>query len=108
MDENGDLFFIEVNARIQVEHPVTEMVPVDLVKAQIRIAAGETLEDILGGPVDRRAMPSSAASTRRIPDVRAVAGRITGLNLPRIGIRVDTHAYQTASFLPTTIRWWRR
>src|SRR5579863_2188617 len=52
MDESGDLYFIEVNARIQVEHPVTEAVTgIDLVKAQIRIAGGETLAEILGGPV---------------------------------------------------------
>jgi acetyl-CoA carboxylase, biotin carboxylase subunit len=55
MDEKGDLHFIEVNARIQVEHPVTEAVTgIDLVKAQIRIAQGETLADILGGPVQFR------------------------------------------------------
>ena len=42
MDENGKLHFIEVNARVQVEHPVTEMVTgIDIVKSQIRIAQGE-------------------------------------------------------------------
>ncbi|MCL6482009.1 MAG: ATP-grasp domain-containing protein, partial [Firmicutes bacterium] len=52
MDENGDFYFIEMNTRIQVEHPVTERITnIDLVKAQIRIAAGESLADIIGGEV---------------------------------------------------------
>ena len=75
MDEDGQLYFMEVNARIQVEHPVTEFVTgIDLVKSQIRIAAGEPL-----GPGDRPA-GSAARPRHRVPhqcrepgDVRAIA-----------------------------------
>ncbi len=49
MDQDGSIYFIEMNARIQVEHPVTELVTgVDLIKAQIRIAAGEDMDDAVG------------------------------------------------------------
>ena len=52
MDDRKNLYFIEVNARIQVEHPVTEFITgIDLVKAQIQIAAGQKLSDILPNPL---------------------------------------------------------
>src|SRR5262249_14186344 len=55
LDEHGNLTFMEVNARIQVEHPVTEWVTgVDLVKSQIRIAQGERLDEILKSPIQLR------------------------------------------------------
>ena len=103
MDEKGDLYFIEVNARIQVEHPVTEAVTgVDLVKAQIRIAAGETLADILGGPVQFRGHAIECRINAENPETfQPSPGRITGLNIPGgIGIRVDTHAYQDGVIPP--------
>jgi acetyl-CoA carboxylase biotin carboxylase subunit len=103
MDEKGDLYFIEVNARIQVEHPVTEAVTgVDLVKAQIRIAAGETLKEILGGPITRYGHAIECRINAENPVTFVPSpGRITGLNLPGgVGIRVDTHAYQDGVIPP--------
>src|SRR5262249_14173549 len=96
MDETGQLYFIEVNARIQVEHPVTEMVTgVDLVKAQIRVAAGEKLSDIIKLPIERKGHAIECRVNAENPDTFTPSpGRITGLNLPGgIGVRVDTHAY---------------
>ena len=96
MDEKGDLYFIEVNARVQVEHPVSEAVTgVDIVKAQIRIAAGEHLADIIDLPVAIRGHAIECRINAENPDTFVPApGRITGLNLPGgIGVRVDTAVY---------------
>jgi acetyl-CoA carboxylase, biotin carboxylase subunit len=96
MDETGSLYFIEVNARIQVEHPVTEMVTgVDLVKAQILIAAGQKLKDIVQLPITRSGHAIECRINAENPvTFQPSPGRITALNLPGgVGIRVDTHAF---------------
>ncbi|HEX4228856.1 MAG TPA: acetyl-CoA carboxylase biotin carboxylase subunit [Bryobacteraceae bacterium] len=102
MDEQGNLYFIEVNARIQVEHPVTEFVTgVDLVKAQFHVAAGRKLSEILPDEIVLRGHAIECRINAEHPETFAPSpGRITGLNLPGgIGVRVDTAAY-TDSVIP--------
>jgi len=97
MDESGKLYFIEVNARIQVEHPVTECVTgVDIVKAQIRLAAGERLSEVLPQEIQLRGHAIECRINAEHPETFAPSpGRITGLSLPGgIGVRVDTAVYQ--------------
>jgi acetyl-CoA carboxylase biotin carboxylase subunit len=96
MDENGKLYFIEVNARVQVEHPVTELVTgIDIVKSQIRIAQGERLRSILRGPVQLRGHAIECRINAENPATFAPSpGRITGFHVPGgMGVRVDTWAY---------------
>jgi acetyl-CoA carboxylase biotin carboxylase subunit len=96
MDEKGKLYFIEVNARIQVEHPITEAITgIDLVKSQILIAAGYKLSEIIQQPVQFRGHAIECRINAENPETFTPSpGRITGLNLPGdIGIRVDTSAY---------------
>lgn len=102
MDDKENLYFIEVNARIQVEHPVTEFVTgLDLVKSQIRIASGETLDQIIRQPIRMCGHAIECRINAEHPETFAPSpGRITGLNLPGgIGVRVDTSAY-TDSVIP--------
>ncbi len=102
MDEQGNLSFIEVNARIQVEHPVTEFVTgIDLVKSQIRIAAGKLLDEVIARPISLSGHAIECRINAENPETFAPSpGRITGLNLPGgIGVRVDTAAY-TDSVIP--------
>jgi acetyl-CoA carboxylase biotin carboxylase subunit len=95
MDENRNLYFLEMNTRIQVEHPVTEMVTgLDLVKKQILIAAGEPLP-IEGETVPMRGHAIECRICAENPETFAPsAGKITGFHVPGgTGVRVDTAAY---------------
>lgn len=96
MDRDRKLYFIEMNTRIQVEHPVTEMVTdVDLVKSQILIAAGEKLENVLHGPVLHRGHAIECRINAEHPEkFTPSAGKITAFNPPGgTGVRIDTAAY---------------
>jgi acetyl-CoA carboxylase biotin carboxylase subunit len=95
-DEHGNLYFIEVNARIQVEHPVTEAITgIDIVKSQILIAAGHRLSDIFRSPLSMNGHAIECRINAEHPErFTPSPGRITGLNLPGgIGVRIDTAAY---------------
>jgi acetyl-CoA carboxylase biotin carboxylase subunit len=101
-DANGDLYFIEMNARIQVEHPVTEMVTqVDLVKAQIRIAAGETLDSAVG-KFDFRGHAIECRINAEDPETFVPSpGHITTFRVPGgPGIRIDTFVHADANVPP--------
>src|SRR2546428_2685820 len=93
MDEDRRLYFIEMNTRIQVEHPVTEMVTdVDLVKCQILLAAGERIEHVVQGPIGHRGHAIEGRITAEHPEsFIPVAGKITRFNPPGgSGVRVET------------------
>ncbi len=96
MDEDGSMYFIEMNTRIQVEHPVTEMTTdVDLVKSQILVAAGERLDDVLHGPVVHRGHAIECRINAEDPETFTPSpGKITTWNPPGgTGVRVDTAQY---------------
>jgi acetyl-CoA carboxylase, biotin carboxylase subunit len=101
-EASGDLYFIEVNARIQVEHPVTEMVSgVDLVKAQIRLAAGEKLADVVGKPRFHGHAIECRINAEDPETFAPSAGRITAFRVPGgPGVRVDTAVYAEAVVPP--------
>ena len=96
VDKNKDFYFMEMNTRVQVEHPVTEMVTgVDIIKEQIKIASGEELsysqEDI---KINGHSLEVRVNAENPSKNFMPCPGTITGLHLPGgNGIRVDTAIY---------------
>jgi len=103
LDKNENFYFMEMNTRIQVEHPVTEMVTGrDLIKDQIRIACGEKLDvkqeevKFEGSAIECRIYAEDPDN-----DFRPCPGKIAKLNLPGgKGVRIDTHVYQGYEISP--------
>ena len=104
VDKNKDFYFMEMNTRIQVEHPVTEMVTgVDIIKEQIKIASGEELgykqEDI---KFEGHSMEVRINAENPDKNFMPCPGTITGLHLPGgNGVRVDTAIYSGYTVPPT-------
>jgi acetyl-CoA carboxylase, biotin carboxylase subunit len=97
MDERGHFYFMEMNTRLQVEHPVTEMVTgIDIVKWQIRVAAGQKLpwkqKDIT---LSGHAMECRINAENPLENYRPSCGQITMLHIPGgPGVRFDSAVYQ--------------
>lgn len=102
-EDCSQFFFIEMNTRIQVEHPVTELLyGIDLVEAQLRVARGERIFDVVPEPkATGHSMEFRINAEDWRNDFRPSPGRIEKLQLPAgAGIRVDTHVHESATISP--------
>ena len=95
LDKHGKFYFMEMNTRIQVEHPVTEEIfTYDLIKEQIKVAMGEEVTGINYYPQNKHAMEVRINAEDPENDFRPCPGKITQFHKPGgHGVRVDTHAY---------------
>ena len=102
VDENRNFYFMEMNTRIQVEHPVTEMITgIDLIKEQIRIAAGEKLS-FTQDQVQLRGHAFEVRINAEDPETfHPCPGKITALHIPGgFGVRVDSFIYDEYKVVP--------
>src|SRR3989337_3057620 len=103
VDKEGNFYFIEVNTRLQVEHPVTEMVTgIDLVKQQIRVASGERL-NLKQKKIKNQGVSIECRINAEDPqnEFRPQPGKITAYHTPGgYGVRVDSHAHNGYEISP--------
>ncbi|UOK70647.1 acetyl-CoA carboxylase biotin carboxylase subunit [Ancylobacter polymorphus] len=100
--ENGEFYFIEMNTRIQVEHPVTEAITgIDLIREQIRVAAGETLSFGQSDVVLRGHAIECRVNAEHPRTFRPSPGKIGYWHVPGgLGVRIDSAVYQGYSIPP--------
>ena len=101
MDRNGDIYFLEINGRLQVEHPVTEMITgIDMVKEQIMVAAGAKVSNV-SPRINGHAIECRINAENPAKNFMPTTGTISKLRLPGgPGARVDTHLFEQCVISP--------